>query len=267
MCQRQDSKWSEPDQAELGADCLMGKPASSCVRSEVGVSHIVLEALFLGGTVGTGGAHGERQATLAWRSLGSVYGGHGQQRRAVRGRARRWPTGCILYYEAQAPRLLISSRGTGLCKRRTEVQVQVKGVRVDPVVVACSAGVKKAGTVENVEDLRANEKLGGPSKRQAPSGQARLSRLSTLLPDRRLHQGGPSCTWPPKKHSGIGVCVGLAQMYALQDCCCRCKDGAMQGWRYSCVCTNKSVTNHGTVCCTSCMHFMMAFCLLPFSCI
>lgn len=49
MCQRQDFKRFEPDQAELGADCLLGKLPRSCVRSEVGVGLLVLKALFWGG--------------------------------------------------------------------------------------------------------------------------------------------------------------------------------------------------------------------------
>lgn len=62
------------------------------------------------------------------------------------------------------------------------------------MVAAGSAGLRKAGSAENVEDLRADCSRGGPSKRHALSGQARLPRLSIRLPERRLHQGGPSCT-------------------------------------------------------------------------
>ena len=166
------------------------------------------------------------QATLALRSLGSVHGAYGKQLLAVRGRARRRSTGCILLFEAHASRLLISFRGKGLFERRTEVQVHVKGVGEELEAAGC-AGLQKGGSVENVKDLRADWSQGGPSKRRALSGQARPPRLSIRSPGRRLHRGGAIIQMMTPQKSGIGVCAGLAQMRALQDCCCGCEDGAM----------------------------------------
>ena len=65
------------------------------------------------------------------------------------------------------------------------------------------------------------------------------------------------------RNTGVGVRAGLAQMCALQECCCGCEDGAMAVYVQV-----SPATKHGTVCGSRCMHFTMAFCLLLlFSCI